>query len=71
MKKVYYVFPDYYDYDDFDGIVVVAENEERALEIVNTSYYNGSYFKARQGEIHIEEIDLTTEHIVLASFKAG
>ena len=71
MKKVYYVFPDYNDWDDFDGIVVVAENEERALEIVNTSYYNSSYFKAHQGEIHIEEVDVTTEHIVLTSFRAG
>lgn len=63
--KVYYVYPDDYDYDDFDGFIVVAENEYRALAMVKDK------FEKHQGEIHVEEEDLTTEHIALGSFNAG
>lgn len=63
--KVYNVWADYYDYDDYDSFVVVAENEDRALEMVKDK------FEKHQGEIHVEEEDLTTEHIVLGSFNAG
>lgn len=69
--KVYHVYVDDYDWDEFDAIIVVAENEDRALEIVKNGYYDGCYFKEEQGEIHVEEIDLTYEHIVLESFNAG
>ena len=65
--KAYYVYVDDYDYDDFDAIVLVAENEDRALEMVRNGYCGGCYFKERQGEIHVEELNLTTEHIVLLS----
>ena len=69
--KVYHVYVDAYDWDDFDAVVVVAENEDRALAMVNSGYWGGCYFKERQGEIHIEEVDLTKEYIVLESFNAG
>lgn len=62
--KVYYIYPDNYDYDDFEGFIVVAENESRALEMVRDK------FKTHQGEIHVEE-DLATEHIALEAFNAG
>lgn len=68
--NVYYVYPDRCGYDQFDGLVIVAENEERVLAMVKNGYYNG-YFNKNQGEIHIKEVDLTTEHIVLESFNAG
>ena len=68
--KVYYVYPDRCDYDQFDGLVIVAENEERVLVMVENGYYYG-YFNKNQGKIHIEEVDLTSEHIVLESFNAG
>ena len=69
--KVYHVYVDKYDWDDFDAVVVVAENEDRALAMVNSGYLGGRYFKEHQGEIHIEEVDLTKEYIVLESFNAG
>lgn len=65
--KVYYVYPDDYDYDERDGAIIVAENKERALEIVEEHHL----FYESQGEVHIEEEDLTTEHIALDSFRAG
>lgn len=69
--KVYYVWVDKWDYDRYDSLVVVAENKERALEMVETGNFGGCYFEEWQGEIHIEEEDLTKEHIVLESFNAG
>lgn len=69
--KVYIAYVNKYDYDDYDGIVIVAENENRALEMVNNGHYGRCYFKERQGKIHIKEVDLTKEYIVLESFNAG
>lgn len=69
--KVYHVYVDAYDWDDFDAVVVVAENKDRALAMVNSGYWGDCYFKEYQGEIHIEEVDLTKEYIVLESFNAG
>lgn len=70
--KVYLVYPDYFDYDQFDGLVVVAENKDKALTVVNNGgWFGNGYFKENQGEIHIKEVDLATEHVVLESFNAG
>lgn len=69
--KVYFVSVANWDYDDFDAIVVVARNKDRALEITNNNYCSHCYFKEHQGEIRIEEVDLTKEHVVLESFNAG
>lgn len=69
--KVYLVYADNWDYDDYDSIVVVAENKDNAFAMANSDHFNGSFFKKHQGKIHVKEVDLTTEHIVLASFNAG
>lgn len=69
--KVYYVWADRYDYDDYDAIVVVAENEDRALEIVDCANCGKGYFRGWQGKIHVEEVDLTKEYVVIESFNAG
>ena len=42
--KVYYVYVDKCDYDEYDGLVVVAENEDRVLEMVKGGYFGKSYF---------------------------
>ena len=69
--KVYHVWTDRYDYDGYDAVVIVAENEDRALEIVDHGNYGRGYFREWQGKIHIEEVDLTKEHVVIESFNAG
>lgn len=69
--KVYRVYVDDWDYDEFDAVVVVAENEDKALAMVENGHYDRCYFKKWQGEIHVEEVDLTYEHVVLESFNAG
>lgn len=69
--KVYHVWVDRCDYDDYYAVAVVAENEDRVLEIVNHGNCGRSYFREWQGKIHVEEVDLTKEHIVIESYNAG
>lgn len=70
--KVYNVYPDDYDYDQYKGVVIVAENEAQVLEMLKDPPYGGAtYFESSQGEIHIEEVDLTKPSVILASFNAG
>lgn len=70
--KVYVVYPDSCGYDQYDGVAVIAENEAQALEMIKEPPPFGiSYFKSNQGEIHIEEVDLTKPSVVLASYNAG
>lgn len=70
--KVYNVYPDRYDYDQYNGVVIVAENEAQVLEMLKNPPYGGAtYFELSQWKIHIEEVDLTKPSVVLASFNAG
>lgn len=69
--KIYHVWVDRYDYDDYDAIVVVAENEDDALFIAKNWNCGKSYFRKWQGEIHVEEVALTARCVVLESFNAG
>jgi ribosomal protein L20A (L18A) len=64
--KVYSVIADKWDYDMYDEFVVVAKDEESALEMVI-----GSFHELQRSSVHVEEVDLTTEHMVLGSFNAG
>lgn len=63
--KAYYVYVDKVGYDEYSGFVVVAANETNALEMVKDKFHEW------QGEIHVEEVDMTKEHVVLDSFCAG
>ena len=67
VMKIFMVWVNKCDYDQYDGVVVVAGSKERALEIVNERYY----FVESQGPIFIDEVNTTMEHIVLESFNAG
>ena len=63
--KAYCVYVDKVGYDEYDGFVVVAANETNALKMVKDK------FNQWQGEIHVKEVDMTKEHVVLDSFCAG
>ena len=84
--KVFKVWADRYDYDQYDSFVIVGENKESVLkqfEIDKWGYlYRGPinvptaisaqyFFEPNQGELHIEEIDLTTPALILGSYNAG
>ena len=64
--KVYSVWSDKWDYDEYDEFVVVAKDSESALEMVR-----GIFEEYQLAYIHVEEVDMTTEHVVVGSFNAG
>ena len=69
--KVYKVYPDRYEYDCYDGLVIAAKTPERALEIAKTGNAGHSYFHDFQGEIHVVEVALEREGIIFESYNAG
>lgn len=81
--KVFKVWVDKVHYDEYDACIVVADSVEavRAMMVRDESeplypQYNSweiEYvaFYDRQGEIHIDEIDMTKPGVVLSSFNAG
>ena len=73
MKKLFLVKAEFTDYDEYNGIVVVADNVQEAKEIVSKSCYGADYFNDSQGEITYTEIDLNkaTSGVVLDSYLAG
>ena len=83
--KVFKVWADSYDYDEFDGAVVVAESEE---DIRSRLFHNDVLGKTLfmldglpeferfsfydcQGEIHIEEVPTDKVAVILTSYNAG
>ncbi len=64
--KVYSIWSEKLDYDEYDEVVVVAKDEDSALTMVE------HLFKEYQLRyIHVDEVDLTFDHIILRSFIAG
>lgn len=68
--KVYIVEAENVWYDDYDTIVVVAENEKRAIEIAGDKE-RGQYFRSDQHPLTATEADLNKEGIIHDSFNAG
>ena len=50
-------------YDDCDKLIVIAENADRAFEMTK------KYFASWQGDIHINEVNMTIEQVVLARYR--
>ena len=80
--NIYIIEASDYWYDEYDSVIVVAENEERAIEIVTkkerTLELNdgrvvnlGAYFREDQHPLTAKKIDLNKEDIIHASFNAG
>lgn len=79
MKKIYLVTVEECSYDEYDSMVVIANNEQEAIEMCkakdyesdNTYGYDG--FIKDQEKITAKEIDLNTNNsqIILTSFNAG
>lgn len=81
--KVYKVYPTDSFYGECDGIIVVAESEERAIEIGYRrdnswlqhnmgrklpDYSERHDFEVKQYPLKVEEIILTKEDVVFTSF---
>lgn len=81
MKKVFIVRrTDKIDYDEFDSVVIIADNEQEVIDIiegrVRVKEYEGNMYKCDywdRGSREIEEIDLANcgSMELLASFNAG
>lgn len=65
MFKVYLVESKEWNYDEYDSVVVIASNENEAIEL------SKDYFKEDQGELSAKEIKLDKSQVVLASYNAG
>ena len=85
--KVFKVWVDKWDYDNYDSFVCVANSEEeirscisinksncRVIDVVgNNNDEDCIWFDDFQGEIHIEEVNLNVDkpYIVCSSYNAG
>lgn len=65
MFKVYLVESKEWNYDEYDSVVVMASNENEAIEL------SKDYFKEDQGELSAKEIKLDKSQVILASYNAG
>ena len=66
MKKIFIVKPGKVDWDQYDGIVVLAESEEEALALGQRCFYTC------QGKLSAKEIDLnSSSEIIFRSYNAG
>lgn len=79
MKKVYLVEVENCGYDQFRSMVVIANNEEEAINLCKCEDYDNCSsimwvdgFVKTQGKITATEIDLTKDsQVILKSFNAG
>ena len=85
--KVFKVWVDKYDYDNYDSFVCVANSEDEIRNHISVDRYNrriidmsgnddyedSVWFQDFQGEIHIEEVNLNVDkpYIVCSSYNAG
>lgn len=80
--KVYIVKPTRYGYDHYDSVVVLADSEERAIEIATNTegqletddgqvLNQGLYFTSYQHPLIATEVNLNEEGIIHDSFNAG
>ena len=85
--KVFKVWVDKWDYDNYDSFVCVANSEDEIRNHIsvdrynrrvvdmsgNEAYENYVTFEDFQGEIHIEEVNLNVDkpYIVCSSYNAG
>ena len=85
--KVFKVWVDKCDYDNYDAFVCVANSEEEIRKCISVDRYNrrvvdmsgnddyedSVWFDDFQGEIHIEEVNLNVDkpYIVCSSYNAG
>jgi len=63
MKKLFNVYSEKCDYDQFEEIILIADDENEAIEI------GKKFFEDNQGEIIAKEIELNETNVVSTSFR--
>ena len=72
MKKIFIVKPERVDYDQYDGVVVLAESEEEAIALGQRCFYTDGEDYIGQGKISAEEVDLNgSSEVIFKSYNAG
>ena len=72
MKKIFIVKPERVDWDQYDGVVVLAESEEEAIALGQRYFYTDGDDYTNQGKISAEEVDLNgSSEVIFTSFNAG
>lgn len=72
MKKIFIVKPERVDWDQYDGVVVLAESEEEAIVLGQRYFYTSEDDYTDQGKVSAEEIDLNgSSEVIFTSFNAG
>lgn len=79
--KLFKVILSPYDYDDYDGAVIIAESKEQVLELIENNTWCGDpdpvtdcYFYNNGQDIEIIEIDINEikePTLLLSSYNAG
>ena len=73
MKKLFLVKAETTDWDEYEGLVILADNIQEAREIISKGRYGDNYFNDDQGEITYTEISLNeaASGVVLESYIVG
>ena len=72
MKKIFIVKPERVDWDQYDGVVVLAESEEEAIALGQGYFYTSEDDYTDQGKVSAEEVDLNgSSKVVFTSYNAG
>lgn len=72
MKKIFIVKPERVDWDQYDGVVVLAESEEEAIVLGQRYFYTSKDDYTDQGKVSAEEVDLNgSSEVIFTSYNAG
>lgn len=72
MKKIFIVKPERVDWDQYDGVVVLAESEEEALALGQRYFYTEEDDYTDQGKVSAKEVDLNgSSEVIFTSYNAG
>ena len=72
MKKIFIVEPERVDWDQYDGVVVLAESEEEAIVLGQEYFYTDGEDYIGQGKVSAKEVDLNgLSEVIFTSYNAG
>ena len=72
MKKIFIVEPERVDWDQYDGVVVLAESEEEAITLGKEYFYTETDDYIGQGKVSAKEVDLNgSSEVIFTSYNAG
>ena len=72
MKKIFIVKSERVDWDQYDGVVVLAESEEEAIALGQEYFYTDGEDYTDQGKVSAKEVDLNgLSEVIFTSYNAG